>query len=83
MTTEVDIQTYNGLRTVSEFRKIEKTDIGNTRVYYEPDSVAENGTTEQVFGPTDDGLFYEEHYDATIVSVRVEDSDERDGQLIV
>lgn len=82
MTVEADIQTFGDEHTVSGFTRIENTDLGSVRVYYDPDDAEAGFNPAEVMGPTDEGLFYEEYNEGMVSAVRVGDSD-RDPQLIV
>lgn len=82
MTVEADIETFGETSTVSGFDRIERTNLGDLRVYYDPDNPDAGFNPAGLMGPTDEGLFYEEYDAGEITAVRVGDN-ERDPQLMV
>lgn len=83
MTVEADIEHPGGQATVSGFERVERTTLGNIRVYYDPDNPNAGFSPQALLGPTDEGLFYEEYEGGEITAVRSGDDAERDPQLIV
>jgi len=83
MTVEADIKTFGDENTVSGFTRIENTDLGSVRVYYDPNDADVTLNPAEAMGPTEEGLFYEEYHEGMVSAVRVSDDADRDGQLIV
>jgi hypothetical protein len=86
--TEVDIQHPSGVDTVEYYERVEQTDLGNVRVYYDPQRAdvaheLQMSNAAELTEPNDDGLMYVEYQSASIDAVRASDDSSREGQLIV
>jgi len=89
MTVEADIQLVNTNETVQQFERIETTEVGRVRVYYDPQNAEVSNNLRSTSAATmsemtDEGLFFMEYPpNATVTNVRVSEDDTYGNELIV